>query len=79
MPTLRDLLEQPPPVHSDRPIAWTIRPALAHFLDDAVGPGSVTLETGAGLSTLVILRKQPRQHTAVQPVPDAFAAILAFA
>ena len=79
MLTLRDLIEQPPLIHNDRTITWGIRPALAHFLDDAVGPGSVTLETGAGLSTLVILRKQPRQHTAVQPVPDEFAAILEFA
>ena len=79
MLTVRDLIEQPPLVHNDRTITWGIRPALAHFLDDAVGPGSVTLETGSGLSTLVILRKQPRQHTAVQPVPDEFAVILEFA
>ena len=79
MLTLRDLLELPPLIHNDRTISWSIRPALAYFLDDAVGPGSVTLETGAGLSTLVILRKQPRQHTAVQPVADEFAAILELA
>ncbi len=79
MLTLLDLIEQPPLIHNDRTITWGIRPALAHFLDDAVGPGSVTLETGAGLSTLVILRRQPRQHTAVQPVPDEFAVILQFA
>ena len=79
MLTLQTLLEQPPLIHNDRRITWGIRPALAHFLDEAVGPGSVTLETGAGLSTLVILRKQPRQHMAVQPVPDEFAAIVEFA
>ena len=43
------------------------------------GRAGSPLETGAGLSTLVILRKRPRQHTAVQPAPDAFAAILEFA
>ena len=72
MVTLRDLIEQPPLVHNDRTITWGIRPALAHFLDDAVGPDWVTLETGAGVSTLVILRKRPRQHTAVQPVTVVF-------
>src|SRR5262245_19490633 len=39
----------------------------------------VALETGAGLSTLVILRKTPRLHVAVQPYPDEFAAITEFA
>jgi SAM-dependent methyltransferase len=79
MLTLRDLIEQQPLIHNDRTITWGIRPALARFLDDMVGPGSVTLETGCGLSTLVILRKQPRQHTAIQPVVDEFAVILEFA
>jgi predicted O-methyltransferase YrrM len=79
MLTLRDLIEQPPLIHNNRSITWAIRPALARFLDETIGPGSVTLETGAGLSTLVILRKRPRQHTAVQPVPDEFAVILQFA
>ena len=79
MLTLQNLIEQPPLIHNDRTITWGIRPALAHFLDEAVGPGSVTLETGAGLSTLVILRRQGRQHTAVQPMADEFAVILEFA
>jgi predicted O-methyltransferase YrrM len=79
MLTLRDLIEQPPLIHNNRSITWGIRPALAQLLDEAIGPRSVTLETGAGLSTLVILRKRPRQHTAVQPVPDEFAVILQFA
>jgi SAM-dependent methyltransferase len=77
--TLRDLLEQPPLMHQDRTTTWAIRPALAEFLDERVTPGSVTLETGAGLSTLVILRKRPRQHIAVQPVVDEFAVVLEFA
>jgi SAM-dependent methyltransferase len=79
MLTLRDLIEQPPLIHSGRTITWRIRPALAQFLDDAVGTTSVTLETGVGMNTLVILRKQPRQHTAVQPVPDEFAVVLEYA
>jgi len=38
----------------------------------------VTLETGSGLSTLVILRKQVAQHIAVSPAPDEFEAIRNF-
>jgi SAM-dependent methyltransferase len=79
MLTFRDLIEQPPLIQSARTITWGIRPALAQFLDNAVGPGSVTLETGAGLRTLVILRRHPRQHTAVQPMADEFAVILEYA
>ena len=74
--TFEELMAQPPLIHNDRTITWGIRPALAEFLDARIGPGAVTLETGAGLSTLVILRKRPRQHTAIQPVADEFAAIL---
>jgi SAM-dependent methyltransferase len=79
MLTLRALLEPSSLSPGDRPVARGIRPALAQCLDEAVTPGSVTLEIGAGLSTLVILRKQPRQHTAVQPRADEFAAILTLA
>jgi SAM-dependent methyltransferase len=77
--TLQELVERRPLIHNDRTITWGIRPRLAKFLDAHIGPGSVTLETGAGLSTLVILRKQPRRHIAIQPVADEFAVILEFA
>jgi SAM-dependent methyltransferase len=77
--TLRDLIDQPPRMPATGAPARGIRPTLVHFLDGAVQPGWVTLETGAGLSTIAILRKQPRQHTAVHPAADAFATILEFA
>jgi predicted O-methyltransferase YrrM len=70
--TLHELITLPAPLPRSRTIART----LAELLDGSVGPGSVVLETGVGLSTLVILHRQPRQHLAVQPDPEAFAAIL---
>ena len=48
---------------------------LAKFLDDYVEPAHVTLETGSGFSTLVILRKGVARHIAVAPEPDEFAVI----
>jgi hypothetical protein len=66
-------------LQGDETIGRDIDAALAEFLDARISPGSVTLETGAGLSTLVILRTQPRRHTAVHPSAEAFAAILEFA
>jgi hypothetical protein len=77
--TLHELIARPPLADLGRTIAQNISPAAAERLDASIAPGAVTLETGAGLSTLVILRKQPRQHTAVHPDPVAFAAILDFA
>jgi len=77
--TFDDLLRQVPLIHNDRTRTWAIHTELAAFLDHHVGPETVTLETGAGLSTLVILRKKPRLHVAVQPYADEFAAITEFA
>ena len=79
MLTLPELMNLPSLPDGSRTIRKTIRPSLAGFLDASVGTGSVTLETGIGMSTLVILRKQPRQHTAVMPDPDQCAAVLELA
>jgi methyltransferase family protein len=77
--TLDELIRQQPLIHNDRTRTWGIHTELAEFLDRHVGPDTVALETGAGLSTLVILRKRPRLHVAVQPSADEFAAVVEFA
>ena len=79
MLTFDELIRHRPLIHNDRTQTWGIHTELAEFLDRHVGSDSVALETGAGLSTLVILRKGPRLHVAVQPVADEFAAIVEFA
>jgi hypothetical protein len=70
-----DLLSHKPFIHGGRTITWHIHPVLAKFLDDYVEPRHVTLETGSGFSTLVILRKGVARHIAVAPEPDEFAVI----
>jgi hypothetical protein len=77
-PSLNELMARTPRVHADRSVTWGIHPTLARFLDDYVQPSFVTLETGSGLSTLVILRKGIARHIAVAPVADEFAAIREF-
>lgn len=72
---LETLLRTVPPIHQQRRITTGVHPELARFLDRQVGPDSVTLETGAGLSTLVILRKGVKRHIAIQPDPDQFTVI----
>jgi predicted O-methyltransferase YrrM len=70
-----DLLTHKPFIHGGRSITWHIHPALATFLDDYVQPAHVTLETGSGFRTLVILRKGVARHIAIAPEPDEFAVI----
>lgn len=79
MLTFEDLIRQSPLIHNTRTKTWSIHHELAEFLDRFVGPDTIALETGSGLSTLVILRKGPRLHVAVQPVADEFAVIAEFA
>ena len=70
-----DLLSQELFIHNARSITWHIHPVLAKFLDEYVEPAHVTLETGSGLSTLVILRKGVARHIAIAPAPDEFVVI----
>jgi predicted O-methyltransferase YrrM len=64
-------------VHGGR-ATFGVSPKLARFLDARVTPESVTLETGAGLSTLVILRRGVARHISVTPYPAEFEAIRAY-
>jgi hypothetical protein len=77
--TFEELIRRSPLIHNNRTKTWSIHPELAGFLDRVVGSETIALETGSGLSTLVILRKGPRLHVAVQPVADEFAVIAEFA
>ena len=75
MISFEDLLASKPDIH---PGLWDINVELARFLDENVRPGMVTLETGAGLSTLVIGRKGVSSHIAITPSADEVQAIRRF-
>jgi predicted O-methyltransferase YrrM len=77
--SLDDLLAHVPAVHEQRRLTWGIDERLARYLAGALRPQHVTLETGAGLSTLVFLRAGVARHIAVSPEADEFAVIQAFA
>src|SRR5204863_8734698 len=79
MLTFDELLRCRPLIHNERTRTWEIHRDLAEFLDERVGPETTALETGAGLSTLVILRTGPGLHISVQPNADEFDAIAEFA
>lgn len=76
--SLAELSSRVPKLHQGRSITWAIHSRLAAFLDEQVAPGFVTLETGSGYSTLVILRKGGLRHIAIAPDADEFRAIRDF-
>jgi hypothetical protein len=76
--SLAELNSRVPKLHADRSITWAIHSRLAEFFDEHVTPDSVTLETGSGYSTLVILRKRVTRHIAIAPDTKEFEAIREF-
>jgi predicted O-methyltransferase YrrM len=73
--TLDEVVAHPPTsVHGGR-ATYGVSLALCRFLDATVTPAAVTLETGAGLSTIVILRRGAARHISVTPYPGEFDAI----
>jgi hypothetical protein len=59
-------------------VCWGIDPAVAHFIFDSLSPEARTLETGAGISTLVFALRGAK-HTAITPNRNEIDAIAAYA
>ena len=76
-----ELFEEPPNLHradSGLPACWALKRDSADFIYKSVGENSITLETGAGVSTLVFaLRKS--SHTAVTPSGEEIRLIAEYA
>lgn len=77
--TLEELLEQAPQFHSNegRPWSWQLATEVLEFIDAHVHEGMITLETGAGVST-VLFAARGAHHTAIAPAPEEFARIRRF-
>jgi hypothetical protein len=66
---LRDLLDKPPRLHqvnSGDLVSWGLAEDVLRFIEARVTASSVTLETGAGLSTIMFALKGT-DHTCVTP------------
>jgi predicted O-methyltransferase YrrM len=72
--SLDEVVARPPIVHGGT-TTWGISASLARFLDAQLTPEALTLETGAGLSTIVILRRGVARHISVTPYAAEFGAI----
>ena len=77
MITLDEVVAHPPIVHGGK-ATYGISPALCRLIDERLAPQAVTLETGAGLSTLVILRHGAAQHISITPYPNELEAIRSY-
>jgi Methyltransferase domain len=71
----RTLFTNRPLLHGGRTFTLGIHVDLGRFLDETVRPGQVTLETGSGLSTIILLGAGVARHIAVTPAADEVAAI----
>ncbi|HUF92789.1 MAG TPA: class I SAM-dependent methyltransferase, partial [Candidatus Limnocylindria bacterium] len=74
MISLEDVVDRPPIVHGGL-ATWGISLRLARFLDAQLTPQSVTLETGAGLSTILFLRRGVARHISITPYGNELDAI----
>jgi predicted O-methyltransferase YrrM len=61
-------------VHGGR-ATFGVSPALCRFLDGHLAPGAVVLETGSGLSSIVILRRGVARLISVTPYANEFETL----
>jgi predicted O-methyltransferase YrrM len=69
---LAELLADPPLLHAaadGAPISFAVNNRVLDFISRSIGPGMSTVETGAGLSTIVFAMQQAR-HTAITDKED---------
>jgi predicted O-methyltransferase YrrM len=76
--TYEELLRAPVNIHAGRTRTWGISREVADLLHQTATAESVTLETGSGRSTLILLHAGVARHIAIQPSADEFEAIREF-
>jgi hypothetical protein len=74
---LEQLLNDTPKIHLDGVITWGLDENILHFIDKHVNENSRTLETGAGLSTVLFAIKLTN-HTCIVPSREEIARIISY-
>jgi hypothetical protein len=78
--TLDEVLADPPLVHVDgagNVVSWPLGPGALRVIEEHIGPGSRTLETGEGMST-VLFALRGAEHVCVTPNRDAVTKIIQY-
>lgn len=77
--TLQELLKDSPKLHriGSEPVSYRLADRALHFIDQNVNENSRTLETGAGISTVLFAIKEAN-HTSVVPDPDLVSRISSY-
>ncbi|MFM2314976.1 MAG: hypothetical protein RLZZ04_4252 [Cyanobacteriota bacterium] len=66
---IQELLENPPLIHeegSGKMTSWQLSDQVLYFINENINENSVTLETGAGVSTILFALKSSH-HTCINP------------
>jgi predicted O-methyltransferase YrrM len=66
---LPEFIKNYPKIHANGTACWSIEEEVISFLLEAVKPGFLTLETGAGISTIMFAYKGC-DHTCISPQDD---------
>ena len=74
---VEQLRKRPPKVHRGGTLTWSLNVDTVNFLVSKVQPGMRTLETGAGLST-VLFAAAGAEHVSINPDPDQIALIRSY-
>ena len=77
--TLEELLKDSPRLHriGSEPISYRLADRALLFIDQTVNENSQTLETGAGISTILFAIKKAN-HTCIVPDPDLVSRISSY-
>ena len=66
---IQEIIKNPPRLHqesSETLASWKLSDEILYFIDQQVNESSKTLETGAGISTIIFAMKSS-QHTCIIP------------
>jgi hypothetical protein len=74
---LDDILSDPPLVHRGGTCVWGLSEDVLRYIDDVIKPGAKTLETGAGIST-ILFAVRSSEHTCIVPSKQEVDMIRAY-
>ena len=78
LPDLDDIFLDPPLPHKGGTLVWGLTKDVLRYIECALSPGAKTLETGAGISTILFALKSS-EHTCITPKEQEVTLLRAYA